>query len=302
MSEASLTGYDNRDANNGVPDEEVFLYHAPEDPEKEPGSLICASCDPTGARPVGVSESFDEGPLWDEAGNWDERWVAGNVPGWTSLSLTSARYQSRYLSNEGRLFFDSPDALVPADVGGQVDVYEYEPAGVGGCRAPGYGQSASVVYSEGEGGCVGLISSGTSSQESAFLDASETGGDVFFLTASRLSPLDYDTSYDVYDAHECTTAVPCAPPPALAPAPCTTGDACKAAPTPQPAFFGTPSSETFSGAGNIVPEATVPPKEIAKRRTTKCARGKKPSHGRCVRRKPGKHAKKSDRTRGGKRS
>jgi WD40 repeat protein len=300
MSDASLTGYDNRDANSGAPDEEVFVYHAPEDPEQESGSLICASCDPTGARPVGVTEESGEQPLWDEGGLWQRRGVAGSVPGWTPISLSAARYQSRYLSNEGRLFFDSPDALVPGDVDGQVDVYEYEPAGVGGCQAPGYGQSASVVYSKGEGGCVGLVSSGTSSQESAFLDASETGGDVFFLTTSRLSPLDYDTSYDVYDAHECTTVVPCAPPPTLVPPPCTTGDACKAAPTPQPTFFGAPSSETFSGAGNIVLEATVPPKEIVKRKTARCVKGKKLSRGRCVRRKPVKHAKKSDRTRGGK--
>jgi hypothetical protein len=299
MSEASLTGYDNRDANSGVPDEEVFVYHAPEDPEQESGGLICASCDPTGARPVGVAEESEEQPLWDEDDLWEHRWVAGSVPGWTVLNGGAARYQSRYLSNEGRLFFDSADALVPADVDGQMDVYEYEPAGVGGCRAPGYGQSTSVVHSEGEGGCVGLISSGTSSQESAFLDASETGGDVFFLTTSRLSPLDYDTSYDVYDAHECSAEAPCAPPAPPAPAACTTSDACKAAPTPQPTFFGAPSSETFSGAGNVVPEATAPPKKIAKRKTAKCAKGKKLSHGRCVRRRPVKHARKSDRTTGG---
>ena len=73
------------------------------------------------------------------------------------------------------------------------------------------------------GGCVGLISAGTSAEESAFMDASETGGDVFFLTLSRLLPQDYDTSFDVYDAHECTAAAPCAPPAALAPPPCTDG-------------------------------------------------------------------------------
>ena len=50
MSERSLTGYDNRDANSGVPDEEVFLYDA------DTGRLVCASCNPTGARPVGLFE------------------------------------------------------------------------------------------------------------------------------------------------------------------------------------------------------------------------------------------------------
>ena len=59
------------------------------------------------------------------------------------------------------------------------------------------------------GGCVGLISSGTSSSESAFYDASENGDDVFLMTTSRLVGEDYDKGYDVYDAHVCTTAVPC---------------------------------------------------------------------------------------------
>ena len=38
----------------------------------------------------------------------------GNIPGWTAQSLVSALFQSRYLSDEGRLFFNSPDELVPA--------------------------------------------------------------------------------------------------------------------------------------------------------------------------------------------
>ena len=59
MSDRELTGYDNHDANSGAADEEVFLYHASESLGTEPSSLVCASCNPTGARPVGV---FDEGP------------------------------------------------------------------------------------------------------------------------------------------------------------------------------------------------------------------------------------------------
>ncbi len=278
MSAASLTGYENRDASSGVPDQEVFLYDA------STGRLVCASCDPTGARPVGVVESgHGLPPLWDAAGLWGGRWVAGNVPGWTPVGLGSALYQSRYLSDSGRLFFNSSDALVPGDVNGKVDVYEYEPAGEGGCRPPGYGVSASVVYSASAGGCVGLVSAGTSSQEAAFLDASEKGGDVFFLTASQLSPLDYDQSYDVYDAHECTAVSPCAPPPALSRPPCTTGDACKAAPAPQPTLFGAPSSETFSGAGNVTP--SPPAVGGPKGRSVRCGRGAVKRRGVCVRKK-----------------
>ncbi len=292
MSQASLTGYENRDAVSGARDEEVYLYDAVS------GRLVCASCDPTGARPVGVSRGHEEqGPLWDAARAWgEETVVAGNIPSLTNNGLGTADYQSRYLSDEGRLFFDSSDALVPADVNGQVDVYEYEPAGVGGCVPPTYGAGADVVYEEGAGGCVGLISAGTSSQESAFLDASESGGDVFFLTVSQLSPQDYDSSYDIYDAHECAAAAPCAPVVVAARPPCATGDACKAAPTPQPAFFGAPSSETFSGAGNVTPAPAVEPKA----KPVKCGRGSVKKRGVCVRKRPKKarRAKKANRRMG----
>ena len=55
MSENSLTAYDNRDAASGKPAEEVFLYHAQN--EDGSGSLVCASCDPSGARPAAVEAS-----------------------------------------------------------------------------------------------------------------------------------------------------------------------------------------------------------------------------------------------------
>ena len=48
MSNRSLTGYDMHDAFSGRPDEEVYLYDASGD------KLVCASCNPSGARPVGV--------------------------------------------------------------------------------------------------------------------------------------------------------------------------------------------------------------------------------------------------------
>jgi hypothetical protein len=296
MSERSLTGYENHDANSGVPDEEVFLYDA-----TGAGRLVCASCNPTGAQPVGllVGHEYDERLVNNTSDLWWNRWLAGNIPGWTTESLSRALYQSRYLSNSGRLFFDSNDALVPADVNGKEDVYEYEPAGVGSCQPPGYGQSASVVFSEGVDGCVALISAGTSSEESAFMDASETGGDVFFLTLSKLVPQDYDTSLDLYDAHQCAASAPCAPTVGLVPPPCTTGDACKAAPTPQPAVFAAPSSETFSGAGNVVPSASesmvttrssTQARKLAKALKA-CAKKPKRKRAACERQARGRYAK-----------
>ncbi len=234
MSERSLTGYDNRDASSGQPDEEVFEY------DETTGQLSCVSCDRTGVRPAGM---LDEGPpssLVDETGVWAGRWLAASLPVWTpygnaKYSLENT-YPSRPLSDGGRLFFDSSDALVASDTNGKEDVYEYEPAGVGSCTVPA--------------GCISLISSGTSSEGSVFLDASETGGDVFFLTAARLTAQDVDTSPDVYDAHACSSAVPCVGVPVSSP-PCSSGDSCKAAPSPQPPIYGAPASATFSGTGNV---------------------------------------------------
>jgi len=108
-------------------------------------------------------------------------------------------------------------------------------------------------------GCVGLISSGNSSEESAFLDASETGGDVFFLTAAKLAPQDQEASYNIYDAHECTSASPCTTPP-VPPPPCDTEASCRPSPTPQPPIYGAGPSETFSGPGNLAPGPSSSPK------------------------------------------
>jgi hypothetical protein len=75
---------------------------------------------------------------------------------------------------------------------------------------------------------------------------------VFFLTASKLSLLDYDTELDVYDAHECSAVSPCSPVGAAVPAACDTEASCKAAPSLQPEIFGPSGSATFSGPGNLV--------------------------------------------------
>jgi hypothetical protein len=164
-------------------------------------------------------------------------------------------YQPRYLSDSGRLFFNSLDALVPQDVNGNSDVYQYEPAGLGSCSP------ASASFSERSGGCTDLISSGSSAQQSAVLDASASGGDVFFLSTAKLSSADIDQSYDVYDAHICTSASPCIAQPPEVPPPCSTEASCKASPTPQPSIFGAPASATFEGPGNLsAPPSPTPAK------------------------------------------
>ena len=242
MSEASLTGYDNVDARSGQRDEEVFVFDAGTD------RLACASCNPTGARPFGM---FDPpaypGLVVDRPQTWGGRWIAGSIPGWTKEESVRALYQSRYLNNEGRLFFNGADALVPADTNGKEDVYEYEPSGVGSCHS---GTS-----------CVNLISSGTSSEESAFLDASSSGDDIFFLTAAGLVPEDKDGAMDIYDAHVCSSTVPCAAGQSASVPPCASNESCRSASAALPEGVATPASAAVAGIGNV---SQIPPPPRAK--------------------------------------
>jgi hypothetical protein len=242
MSSSPLTGYDNRDAVSGERDEEVFLYSFARD------ELVCASCDPSGARPHGVFDTpVFPGLLVDHPFNWVKHWLAGSIPSGIRASLGDSYYVPRFLADSGRLFFNSPDQLVPQDSNGKEDVYQYEPVGVGDCSEQG------STFSSKSNGCVGLISSGTSPEESAFLDASESGNDVFFLTASSLVPRDVDKALDVYDAR-----VGGGEPQIVKPIECS-GDACQS-PVQAP-NDPTPGSLTFSGPGNRIAPLEPPAKK-----------------------------------------
>jgi hypothetical protein len=97
MSAKPLTGYENVDE-AGRRVHEVFEYDA------EAGTLVCASCDPSGARPLG--SAFLGATL-------DER-------------ASTPFHQPRSLSDDGsRLFFSSPDPLA-GSAGGSVKLFEYE--------------------------------------------------------------------------------------------------------------------------------------------------------------------------------
>jgi hypothetical protein len=142
---------------------------------------------------------------------------------------------TRGVSSDGQqIFFASPDPLVGRDTNGDFDTYEWE------------------------NGTVILISSGTSSNYSLFLDNSESGSDVFFATSDELVEGDNDGGFDVYDAR-----VPHPgdnPPPAAVPC---TGDVCQGPPA-LAQLLGAPPSATFNGAGNIVEQSTTKPKSTHK--------------------------------------
>jgi hypothetical protein len=109
-SERSLTGYDNEQSQHGQCEgviaeteeagsgrcREVYLYDA------ATHRLVCASCNPSGARPSGPA-SLRQLPTDDVA-----------------------QYRPRNLLADGTLFFDSWDALVPNATNGRENVYEYQ--------------------------------------------------------------------------------------------------------------------------------------------------------------------------------
>jgi hypothetical protein len=257
ISTASLSGYDNTDLNNGRADSEVYLYEA--------GSAgpVCISCNPSGARPQGRVVSL--------RGN-----VSGFLPIAATLTLpTTMLHAARYLSADGnRVFFNSFDPLLPRDTNNATDVYMWE-------RAASKAECASLgaeLYVPSATGCISLISSGESPQDSEFLDASVNGDDAFFLTNAGLLPQDPGL-FDIYDAR-----VGGGQPPPGTPLPDCQGETCKApitAPNDQ-----TPASSTFRGKGNVASGPT----------RRRCAKGKARRQGRCVAKRG--RAKKSTHHRG----
>ena len=225
-SRKPLTGYDNTPANpedciifkssEQVPCTEIFLYDA------NTGQLSCASCGPEGSVPAG------------------DNLLAGARQ--SGATTPSAVYLPRSVDENGRVFFDTKNALVPQDENEARDVYEY-----------GNGQPH-------------LISSGIDPSGSTFYDASLSGNDVFFATAQRLLPSDTNSNDSVYDAR--VGGGFSEPPP---PSPCE-GEACRVGGT---VASGNSSKATasFSGPGN--PKVAGCKKGFV-RKNGKCV--KKPKH------------------------
>jgi hypothetical protein len=202
--------------------------------------LACASCNPSGRSP--------------NAGLF----VASVTPGFSDT------YQHRWISDDGtRVFFDSSEALVPQDTNGLLDVYEWEQNGAGSCRR--------------SGGCIYLLSGGTSKDGSVFADASASGNDVFIVTRAQLVPQDHLETFKLYDARVNA--------PQLLSPPACSGTGCQGVP-PAPPIFATPSSVTFNGAGNFPPPPAVKP-------PLKCKKGFVKKHSKCVKAKGKKKKKKT---------
>jgi hypothetical protein len=202
---------------------EVFLY------DSATGRLTCPSCNPAEEAPLGNStlRRIEEEPPWEP--------------------------QPRYLTDQGRLYFDSADRLSTQDTNGGIeDVYEAEPLGIGSC-----------VQSD---GCVSLISSGIGSVDSNFLAMDGNGGNVFFTTREQLVPKDTDRLIDLYDARE---GGGFAAESEIAAGPCQ-GETCQSSPASSSAAPA-PSTQSYQGPGNPKPT----PHQA-------CSKGKVKKGGKCV--------------------
>jgi hypothetical protein len=237
MSQRSLTGYDNLEVTSGKPVQEVFRHDA------VTGDLDCVSCDPSGAAPEAEEpvgrRLINPGPTGPMYGGLQ---VAATLPAGYRNEEGLPLYRARTALDNGRVFFNAFDSLVPADSNGEWDVYQWEPIGVGSCDVAS-GDAATVRSA---GGCVSLLSSGTAEEEAGFFDASVSGDDVFFLTPARLSVADVDDAPDVYDARVGGVEATFPPTP-----PDCQGEACRSFVVPPGDL--SPGSATFQGLGNPKP-------------------------------------------------
>ncbi|HWX44593.1 MAG TPA: hypothetical protein VNY52_04640 [Solirubrobacteraceae bacterium] len=187
-------------------------------------------------------------------------------------------------ANGDYVFFDTPAALLPSDVDGEIapeqgsfggehssisysvssDVYEWRRYGLDGC---------SHVQ-----GCLALVTSGRGGFENILLGTTGAGRDVFFATRESLLPSDNDTAADIYDARigggfpEPPRTVECE------------GDAC-ATPFAPPSDL-IPSSAIFRGAGNLLvaahSEARPKPKSKSKAKARCKRQNKRTCHTRAT--------------------
>jgi hypothetical protein len=204
--------------------------------------VACVSCSPNGARASGSA-------------------LVG-IRTNNGAALTTA-FQSNPLSDDGsKVFFTSPDALVPQDTNGRLDAYEYDVAS----------------------GTSHLLSDGRDPSDSYFMSASPSGNDAFLLTRGQLVRGDTDNNYDLYDARVGGGFPDPAPPP-----PACTGDGCR---PPESA----PPATVTPGTGPITDDGNLPSKRVAKRKPKPkpCHKGfvRKKVHGKtkCVKvKKPKRH-------------
>ena len=219
----------------------LYRYDAVDD------EIVCVSCNPT----TGLSTSV--------------RLLSLGRLGFVG-PFTRVPAIPRNLSTDGnRVFFDTTAKLVANDINGDAgcplvgainggggsvfpacqDVYEWEAEGSGSCET--------------SGGCLYLLSTGTSSFPSFFGDASASGDVAFIFTRDQLLPQDEDV---LQDAYAVTVGGGLASQNEVPPPGCN-GEECRGTGSSAPSSTGA-STAVFQGLGN---RRSNPPR--------RCPRGKR---------------------------
>jgi hypothetical protein len=170
---ANPEGYNNIDRATHEPDSEVYEYSAPTQAEQaanEFGKLVCASCDPTGAQPIGSAL----------IGGVIQVGQGGEFP---YNAVGTPFHRVRAINEAGtRLVYAAPGPMGHPFS----QAYEYEQDGEGSCV-------------EGRG-CHYLLSNPGSADASQILGMGPDGNDIFLVAAAPLAATDVDNLRDVYDA------------------------------------------------------------------------------------------------------
>lgn len=225
---------DGLEVNNPDAVESAYLFSA------LAGSTSCVSCPVDGSAPKERVSNIQFVGIPSV--------IAGMRPGGSNVQPVS-------LSEDGRVVFNSEEALAPGAVEGhgehlgtaawqfltQTNIYEWD-----------QGQVSTLATGAAETLGVG----------------GPSGRDVFIKSFSRLSAQDFDFSADVYDIRSGGGF----PPPPSAPVPCDPVSGACEGPSSSPPASGVPASGSFVGPGN-------PPGKRSKR----CRKGKVRRHSRCVR-------------------
>jgi hypothetical protein len=189
---AELTGYKTEtqyEVNGEIQNErhhEAYVYDAAKN------KVTCISCNPDNINPV----SHEPEP---------ERRGQAQLIDLFSMDGGELPYQNPsppFISNDGsRAVFETNEALVPQDVNGTDDVYEWEREGAEGCSAE------SGAYSSVDEGCIYMLSSGLGKEVpnpnniidgTHLVGASENLQDVYIQTSESLLP-GLDKASKLYD-------------------------------------------------------------------------------------------------------
>lgn len=237
---APLTGYDNvnpakchTDQLGGHDEcEQAFVF------DTEDQSLECASCRTDG--------QLSQGPV-----------------------TFGAALSEGAVTDDGRVYFNTPDRLSPQDSNGQYDVYEY----VGEAR--------------------NLMSGGAANSRSLFMGSDTSGHNVFFTTTQQLVGQDRDRLLDLYAARVGGGFASQSPQGSRSPC---SGEGCQGAPPPPPPSNRPGSATLPSGAGG----RGCSKAQANANRATRKARGMKPGAARQkARAKAKRMQKKADNCRAG---